>query len=67
MNELESSKIPMILGKEAGYYEFKVNNSFEIEIPKDLCDPSKIDELISVLNPTPPAKNNEILAGRIIS
>jgi len=59
---LELLQIPMILGEEAGYYELKVNNSFEIEIPKELHEPGNIKELIAELDPAPTARKNEILA-----
>ena len=59
---LELLLLPVILGDEAGYYELKVNNSLEIEIPQELYEPGKIDELIGGLDPAPPARKNEILA-----
>ncbi|SUZ90708.1 uncharacterized protein METZ01_LOCUS43562 [marine metagenome] len=59
---LELLQLPVILGEEAGYYELKVNNSLEIEVPQELYEPGKIDELIAGLDPAPPARKNEILA-----
>ncbi len=59
---MELLQLPVIMGKEAGYYELKVNNSLEVEIPQEFCETSKIDELISELDPAPPARKNEILA-----
>jgi len=59
---LELLLLPVILGDEADYYELKVNNSLEIEIPQELYEPGKIDELIGGLDPAPPARKNEILA-----
>jgi len=59
---LELLLLPVILGEEAGYYELKVNNSLEIEIPQELYESGKIDELIGGLDPAPPARKNEILA-----
>ena len=59
---LELLQLPIILGEEAGYYELKVNNSLEIEVPQGLYEPSKNDELIAGLDPAIPARKNEILA-----
>ena len=59
---LELLQLPVILGEEAGYYELKVNNSLEIEVPQEFYEPGNIDELIAGLDPAPPARKNEILA-----
>ena len=59
---LELLQLPVILGGEAGYYELKVNNSLEIEMPQEFSEPGNIDELIAGLCPAPPARKNEILA-----
>ena len=59
---LELLQLPVILGEEAGYYELKVNNSLEIEVPQEFYKPGNIDELIAGLDPAPPARKNEILA-----
>jgi len=59
---LELLQLPVILGEEAGYYELKVNNSLEINVPQEFNEPGKIGELISGLDPAPPARKNEILA-----
>ena len=40
---LELLQLPMIIGEEAGYYELKVNNSLEIEIPQELNEPRRIE------------------------
>jgi len=59
---LELLQLPVILGEEAGYYELKVNDSLEIEVPQEFYEPSNIDALIAGLDPAPPARKNEILA-----
>ena len=59
---LELLQLPVILGKEAGYYELKVNNSLEIEMPQEFSEPGNIDELVAGLCPAPRARKNEILA-----
>ena len=59
---LELLQLPVILGGETGYYELKVNNSLEIEMPQEFSEPNNIDELIAGLCPAPPARKNEILA-----
>jgi len=59
---LELLQLPVILGEEAGYYELKVNNSLEIEVPQEFFEPGNTDELIAGLDPAPPARKNEILA-----
>jgi len=59
---LELLQLPVILGEEAGYYELKVNNSLDIEVPQEFYEPGNIDELIAGLDTAPPARKNEILA-----
>ncbi len=59
---MELLQIPEIIGNEAGYYQLKVKDNLEIEIPEILSESGNIEEFITALDPVPPARKNEILA-----
>ena len=59
---MELLRLPEIIAEKAGYYEFRGNESLDVEIPDEFLDPQKVEELIAELAPQPPASSNEIIA-----
>ena len=53
-------KLPLLIAREAQYFEFRCNEDLTIEIPSSYKDLKEINRLIQNLAPAPPASGYEI-------
>jgi len=59
---MELLKLPEFLAEEAGYFNFRVNNSLEIEIPQEFIDVESKNIHIAKLSLSQTTSSNKILA-----
>ena len=59
---MELLRLPEIIAEKAGYFEFRGNDTLDVEIPEEFRNSELAEELIAELAPQPPANGNEILA-----